>query len=220
MPYALGMNTLYIDLLGYLASFIILVSLTMRSIVKLRVINALGSALFVCFAVLTGSMPVLVMNLGIILIDLWYVYGLRRKKTAYTLVPLEKDSAFLEYFYQKHRTEIEAIFGPDVRSLAEGYSCYLADTEAAGLFAWQSQPDGRCRILIDFVTPRYRDTRIGSYFFGEQLKSFAARGFRVLVYRRVGETHWKYIEKIGFRPETGPEAGPGNYRKDIPGDRV
>jgi len=214
------MNTLYIDILGYLASFIILVSLTMRSIVKLRVINALGSALFVAFAVLTGSMPVLVMNLGIILIDLWFVYVLRRTRMAYTLVPVEKDSAFLEYFYQKHRLEIEEIFGTDSRSLADGYSFYLADAEAAGLFAWQSQPDGQCRILIDFVTPRYRDTRIGSYFFSDQLKRFASRGFRVLVYRHVGAKHWKYIEKIGFRRETGTEAGPGNYRKDIPADRV
>jgi hypothetical protein len=34
----------WIDGLGYLASFVILVSLTMRSIVRLRVVNALGSA--------------------------------------------------------------------------------------------------------------------------------------------------------------------------------
>ena len=56
----------YINLLGYTGSFIILISLTMKSIVKLRWINAAGSLLFVIFAFLTKSTPTIVMNIGII----------------------------------------------------------------------------------------------------------------------------------------------------------
>ena len=56
----------WIDALGYLASLVILVSLTMRSIVRLRVVNALGSVLFVAFAALTRSLPTVVMILGIV----------------------------------------------------------------------------------------------------------------------------------------------------------
>ena len=65
------MDATMIDALGYLASFIILISLTMKSVVKLRWINAAGSLLFVVFAALTRSVPTIVMNAGIMAKDLF-----------------------------------------------------------------------------------------------------------------------------------------------------
>jgi len=103
----------YIDLLGYVASFIILISLTMKSIVKLRWINAAGSFLFVVFAFLTKSTPTIVMNLGIIFIDIAYVLGLSLKHSDYHLVKAERGSAWLEFFYQSNKIEIDDIFGVD-----------------------------------------------------------------------------------------------------------
>ncbi len=205
----------WIELLGYAASLIILVSLTMKSIVKLRIINAVGSALFVVFAVLTRSTPTVVMNIGIICIDLYYVWVVRGLRTGYNLVAAEKEAAFLDFFYQTHQTELDSIFGERPLAEADGLSWYIADNEIAGLFAWQALPGGVCRILVDFVTPRYRDTKIGAHFFGEQLSRFAAQGFTALVYRGVGQEHWKYLRKIGFEPESGAGCAAGDFRKNI-----
>ena len=128
---------MYIDLLGYVGSFIILVSLTMKSIVKLRWINAFGSAVFVAFAFLTRSTPTIVMNFGIIAIDLWYVLRLTHSRKDYRLVKAERGSAYLEFFYQMHQAEIDVIFGDEAFVEAKGFSYFVCDNEIAGLFAWK-----------------------------------------------------------------------------------
>jgi hypothetical protein len=204
------MSAYYIEGLGYVASFIILVSLTMKSIVKLRWINAAGSALFVLFAFLTRSTPTVVMNLGIIFIDLWYVSRMSRAKSVYELVPAEQGSAYLDFFYRQNKVEIDETFGPDALAHAEGFSYFVCDNEIAGLFAWKENSPTECRIMIDFVTPRYRDTKIGSYFFEKQLPSFRNKGYTRFVYSSVGQKHWKYLGKIGFHHDTL-----GNFFKEI-----
>jgi len=200
----------YIDLFGYLASFIILVSLTMKSLVKLRWINAVGSLLFVVFAFLTHSVPTIVMNLGIIVIDLWYVFKITKIKTDYRLIKAERGSSYLDFFYQTYRKDIDAIFGELAFSEAKGFSYFVCDNEIAGIFAWKENSPTECQIMIDFVTPRYRDTKIGLYFFSQQLPVFREKGYSRFVYHDVGERHWKYLEKIGFRHDAI-----GSFSKEI-----
>jgi hypothetical protein len=201
---------LYVELLGYAASFIILISLTMKSIVKLRWINAAGSLLFVVFAVLTRSWPTVVMNVGIIFIDVIFVMSLSRKAGDYRLVKAERGSAWLEFFYETNRTEIESIFGPDAFAAAKSFSYFVCNGEVAGLFAWKELSTTECQIVIDFVTPRFRDTKIGRYFFDRHISAFREKGYARFVYKDVGRAHWKYLEKIGFTRE-----GEGCYSKTI-----
>ena len=200
----------YIDLLGYVASFIILVSLTMKSIVKLRWINAVGSLLFVVFAFLTKSTPTIVMNLGIILIDLWYVLGITVKRSDYHLVKAERGSAWLEFFYQSNRIEIDDIFGLEAFDEAKSFSYFVCNNEIVGLLAWKELSPVECRIMIDFVTPRFRDFKIGRYFFTQHLSIFREKGHSRLVYENVGKRHWKYLAKLGFM-----ESSPGCFIKDV-----
>lgn len=64
----------WIEWFGYLASLVVLISLTMTSIIKLRVINFIGCLLFAAFAYLIDSLPTMLMNLGIAGINV-YFYG-------------------------------------------------------------------------------------------------------------------------------------------------
>lgn len=61
------------EIIGYAASLLVAVSLMMRSILKLRVINLLGAAVFTLYGLLIDAYPVAVMNLFIVLIDLYYL---------------------------------------------------------------------------------------------------------------------------------------------------
>ena len=65
--------TLAYEIIGYIASALVAVSLMMSSILKLRVINLVGAALFTAYGLLIGAYPVAVMNLFIVLIDLYYL---------------------------------------------------------------------------------------------------------------------------------------------------
>jgi hypothetical protein len=61
------------EITGYIASVLVAISLMMSSIIKLRVINLFGAALFTLYGLLIGAYPVAVMNLFIVLIDLYYL---------------------------------------------------------------------------------------------------------------------------------------------------
>lgn len=182
----------------------------MKSIVKLRWINAAGSLLFVIFAFLTKSTPTVVMNVGIIIIDIWYVYQLSKTKADYKLIKAERNSAMLQFFYEQNKNEIDLIFGLHAFSEAEELSFFVCNGDIAGLFAWKQEENKTCHILIDFVTVPYRDTKIGLYFFEKQLPYFKTKGFEKFTYTNISDSHWKYLKKIGFK-----ETQIGNFEKEI-----
>lgn len=73
------------EIIGYVASVLVAISLMMRSVLKLRVINLLGAAVFTLYGLLIGAYPVAVMNLFIVLIDLYYLREFMTKKGYFSL---------------------------------------------------------------------------------------------------------------------------------------
>jgi hypothetical protein len=58
---------------GYAASALVLVSFLMKDLLKLRIINSAGCLLFILYGILLGSVPVIVTNVAIVLINLFYL---------------------------------------------------------------------------------------------------------------------------------------------------
>ena len=81
----------WLDWFGYLASVVILISLTMSSIVRLRWINLAGAVMFAAFGYLIGSIPTGTLNLGIALIDIYYLVRLYRAKDELAMVYFPTD---------------------------------------------------------------------------------------------------------------------------------
>lgn len=75
------MNSTLIEWVGYIASAMIVVSLIMTSIVKLRIINTIGCVLFVIYGVIVGAYPVSVANGLIVIINLYNLYKLQKYKS-------------------------------------------------------------------------------------------------------------------------------------------
>lgn len=68
------MNTIdYLEFLGYLASILVAISLMMRSLTKLRVINLSGSLLFTIYGFSIGAYPVAALNAFIVLVNIFYL---------------------------------------------------------------------------------------------------------------------------------------------------
>ncbi len=199
-----------IEAIGYGGTFLVLVSLAMRSLVKFRWINIAGSALFVTFAVLTRSWPVFAMNVAIIAVDAWFLARMSNGPKEYKLVAAERSSALLHFFYATNRAEITALFGETAFADAQFFTYFVRGSEVAGLFAWREGEPGTCLVSIDFVTSRYRDTSIGRYFFGTQVPAFRDKGYGKVVYRGVGIGHWAYLRKLGFT-----DLGGGDFEKAI-----
>ena len=66
-----------IELVGYGASILIAISLTMTDMYKLRIINSVGCLRFVIYGLNVGAYPVALANAIIIIINIYNVYKLR-----------------------------------------------------------------------------------------------------------------------------------------------
>jgi len=58
---------------GYLAMTVLLISFMMKNVIKLRIINSVGCLFFVIYGVMISQYPIVITNLAIILINLYYL---------------------------------------------------------------------------------------------------------------------------------------------------
>ena len=72
----------FYELLGYSASVLVALSLSMRSLLKLRLINLSGAMLFTIYGLVIGALPVAALNLFIVLANIYYLYQMFSTSTA------------------------------------------------------------------------------------------------------------------------------------------
>ena len=72
---------IYLEVFGYIGSVLILISMMMTSVEKLRWLNIAGSVISVIYGAVCGTWPVVFLNLGIIIINLVQLVRLLRKKS-------------------------------------------------------------------------------------------------------------------------------------------
>ena len=64
-----------IDALGFLGSGFIVLSLTMKSIVRLRIVGLAGATIFISYGLLLGAWPVVVTNMITLSIHIYRLRG-------------------------------------------------------------------------------------------------------------------------------------------------
>lgn len=76
----------YLELVGYMGTGLVLMSMMMTSVEKLRIVNMAGSLLSMVYAVFTGTWPVVLLNFGLILINTLQLIRLKKRSNAQTAV--------------------------------------------------------------------------------------------------------------------------------------
>ncbi len=62
------------EIIGYIASLVVVSSFIMKDIKTLRVVNIIGCSLFICYGILIGfSIPIMFTNTAIISINIYYI---------------------------------------------------------------------------------------------------------------------------------------------------
>lgn len=69
----------YVEWIGYLASLFVLLSFLMRNIKTLRYVNTLGCLFFVVYGFLLNSWPILITNVAIVLVNVYYLFINKKK---------------------------------------------------------------------------------------------------------------------------------------------
>jgi hypothetical protein len=193
----------WFDVIGYVASAMVVAGLLMTSVLRLRVLGLAGAIVFSTYAVLIDALPVLVTNATIVFVHLYHLRRILRDRAHdeyFEVVPWRITGAYVPRFLRFWREDIGR-FQPDFGGLREDHKAFvvLRDVVPVGLVLYRDLGEGRAHIDLDYVTPAHRDQRAASYVFAPS-GPFAEQGVDRVETTGVTDAHRRYLDRVGFAP--------------------
>lgn len=186
--------------IGYAASVIIALSMTMSSILRFRWINLVGAITFSSYGFMIGALPVGFLNLFIALVDVYYLWAIYTKKEFFETLGIQPESNYLERFLKFHEKDIQQFFpgftySPNPADLS---FFILRDMAIAGIFIAHRQNDNSLKVALDYVIPEYRDFKNGKFVLLTLRNTLLKDGVSNIVSQAHNKKHEKYLKKLGF----------------------
>ena len=209
-------DTVY-QIIGYVGSALIVTSLTMKSLLKLRLIGLAGAIVFSIYGVLIGAYPVAGVNIVIIFVHLVFLRELLSKKTEYfTILRVLSGSLYLERFLEFWDEEIRKSIPDFTYEPADDQvtAFILRNMVPAGLFIGRFRRDGSCQVVLDFVIPQYRDFKVGEWLYSERSGVFSEERFHRVWSRGGMPIYNDYLKRMGFDRGVSPD-GRALYETDL-----
>ena len=204
-------STIIYEIIGWTGSVLVIVSLMQRSIFKLRLIGVGAAGAFVVYGLLIGAYPIAIVNVVVIAVHLYFL----RKLTAhpeeiFSTLEVYPESRYLAYFLEFYANEIsrsqpEFSYDPGGDHWA---SFLLRGHVPAGLVIARHCQDGSLAIELDFVTPEYRDFKLGEFLYSEASGLFTDLDCTQAWSQPGSSEHVRYLERVGFRLTSGPDGEP------------
>ncbi len=211
----------WIEWFGMLASVIVAISLTLKNIKRLRIINMVGSLAFTIYGGLIGSYPVLILNGFIVLVNAYYLYRMaqdsKRPERFDILFVHPQTDEYAQLFLKFYGSDIQRFFprfssDPAGGTLRDAEGCFiLRETLPVSFVAFRREKNGEISILLDYAVPAYRDLKNARFFFETAAAKIAAPH---TVFNAVAEVgaHESYLRKMGFR-EVGRDGSSILFKK-------
>lgn len=198
------MNQTLLEFIGYFGSVLIAISLTMKSLLRLRLINLAGALVFTVYGILIRAYPVAALDGIIVAIDLYYLIQMWRQKDYFKLLEVRPDSAYLKSFVEFYQKDIAEYF-PNYKfdpHPEDAAVFVLRNMVPAGVLAVHVNGE-QARVVLDFVIPGYRDFRAGRFLFEESAGYFQQRGITCFVSEPGIPRHEAYLKRMGFQIKDG-----------------
>ncbi len=186
-----------IELIGYSGSILVLISMLMTSVIRLRVINLTGSVIFAVYALMIRSYPTAIMNFCLAGINIYHLRRLLMEQKQYDLIPLDARDGYFSFLLRNSEEDIRYWFptfsaGNVSADLALLVCC---DGNPACLFMGKLTKPGEVEVVLDYAMPVYRDTSVGRFLY----RWLAREGYCSLVFRQDAPMHTPYLKKIGYQ---------------------
>lgn len=195
------MNTQFlIEAFGYLGSLLVLVSMLMTSVVKLRIINTIGSVIFTIYAFIIKSYPTAFMNLCLVIINLRFLWKMSRTDKEYEIIKTDGNDALLNHLLDYYHDDIMKCFpgiSYDTKKADQIY-VVLCQGKPVGMTLGKRDDDS-LELSLDYSIPEFRDFSIGAYL----LSNLKKEGIKKVVYRGPDENHLNYLKRLGFEYNDG-----------------
>ncbi len=194
----------WLDAVGWSGSALLVFSLMQARVLRFRVLNLVACVVLTIFNAVLGIWPMVAMNVVLSAINVHFLRSLvsdRHDEAAFAVVEVGADDEYLRHVLRVHAADISR-FQPDfVRDrAADGCRAYLVlhGDETVGVVLVQDRGDGVARVVLDYVTRRYRDFTPGEFVW-RRSGVLRESGFsKVLTPKGMVAP---YYDRVGFRRE-------------------
>ena len=197
-----------LEIVGWVGSALVIVSLAQARVLRFRVLNLVGAALAVVYNAALAIWPFAAMNLVIAVIDVYWLRRLlvaRHDPAAYSVVEVGPGDAYLGHVIDVHLEDIRR-FQPTYVAPPGDTSRWAflvqRDAETVGAVVVRDAGGGDAVVELDYVTERFRDCTPGEFVYGRS-GVFAEHGVRRLLAGAELATQTSYLRRVGFRDEAG-----------------
>ncbi|MFT7625336.1 MAG: GNAT superfamily N-acetyltransferase [Myxococcota bacterium] len=190
------------ELLGYVASVLVAISLTMSNVWKLRWVNLFGAMAFTIYGGLIGAIPILVVNGFITVVNVVYLWKMANSADAFEWLPVPDNDPLVERLLAFHDADVKRFFPEfDAQALRaredDHWLLVLRNAIPVGLCVVTLRGEA-ADIDIDYVTPDFRDLKNGRFLYDRLTRRLAKRGVKTIRSRTAVKAHRGYLEKMGF----------------------
>ena len=159
---------IWLEIFGYFGTALVLLSMMMTSVNKLRIVNMSGSVVSAIYAALSNAWPVVLLNVGLFIINA--IQLIRFNKIKRELIAVETDTADanVQYFVNYYLDDIKLYF-PDFTfedNRAKKTYVVYNEAEAVGVLIGERNGD-EIDVALDYVSKKYRDRSIAKFLFND-----------------------------------------------------
>jgi len=190
----------WVDLLGWCGSTLLIVSLVQTRVLRLRLLNLCASSILIVFNSLVHVWPMVAMNIATATINVYFIRRLLTQRQTFHVLEVQPRDAYFQHFLTVHVKDLRRFFpafeGTEADDLA--FQVQTGD-ETVGCVLIRPEGD-LARVLLDYVTPRYRDFSPGEFVWRSN-PVLKQRGFsRVVTPPDMVAPYYERLD-LGFRPE-------------------
>ncbi len=149
------MSSLLIQGFGYLASVLLGISLLVTIDLKFRWLNTGGCIAFIVYGILINAFPIILTNTILLLINLYTLLKIYKKKEDFDLLEFGADAALITKFLGFYEEDIKAYFPDFVLKEAENDIRFvvLRDIVIANVFVASLTKDGTAEVKLIYTVP-------------------------------------------------------------------
>ena len=200
-----------VEFVGYVASALVVLSLLMTRILRLRVIGLIGATTFVAYGLLIGSVPIVITNAAIMAINIIFLWRANRVAEWFHKLEVRPESRYLADFLD--------FYGDDIRESQPQWSGHVGASDLVVFVLRDMQPamvivgsagERSLDLRLDYAIPRFRDYRMGRFLYDANADFFLDKGITTLVSSGQTKAHSSYLRKMGFT-----ETEPGRFARSL-----
>ncbi|MGD8782460.1 MAG: hypothetical protein PVH88_26325 [Ignavibacteria bacterium] len=188
------------EIIGYAASLLVAVSLSMKNILQLRWLNLAGAVLFSVYGIVIKAYPVFAVNAYIVIINIYYLRNIYNRNDKFDLHFAKDGSRMLKKFVNFHKEDLLKFYpGFDFEFIGNRKKYLIfRNLVPAGLFIYHKEKENEFFIDLDYAIPDFRDLQNGKFVYSELTKVLKDEGCTTLNTKSINPSHKKYLKKIGF----------------------